>query len=276
MAIYGSNQASLGGRTGFIQEGKLFSYRSNILGPADGAPEHPAGFLIEQQGDTHLGVHFHGSAQFQVVVAGSGRLGPHVLRPVTVHYAGQRTPYGPIVPDAGGLWYLTLRPRNETGAYFMPGARALRDPAIPRREAFTEPRDVAGPDRPAAGGVAQAELATLLPPEDDGLAAWMLTLPADTVMNTPAGLAHGGRFHVVVGGTCAHGGRDLAWLDMIWTDATEAPLTVRAGARGAELLVLQFPTDACAHGMPEHASNYVNSGFTVFQAPGQRSATGLP
>ena len=47
--------------------------------------------------------HFHHVDQFQVIVAGGGRLGTHGVEPLAVHYAGAYTAYGPIVAGAQGV-----------------------------------------------------------------------------------------------------------------------------------------------------------------------------
>lgn len=231
-----------------VVDGAAFAHKRQLIVPEDGRRDAPNAFLIEQQPGKVLAVHFHGAAQFQVVVRGQGTLGPHALGPVTVHYAGQRTPYGPIttVGDAA-LWYLTLRPQMESGLYWMPEARALRDPAIARREVFGQSAVV--PDGGAVD-VTRVELETVIAPQADGLAAWMLRLPAGSVATAPSALPCCGRYHVVIGGSVRLDGRELDWLSVVWSDAGDAPLEVLAGAAGAALLVLQFPEGATAHAAP--------------------------
>ena len=55
----------------------------------------PTVFLVEQPAGMVLPAHFHRNNQFQLVVAGSGKIGPTRLEPVTIHYAGACTAYGP-------------------------------------------------------------------------------------------------------------------------------------------------------------------------------------
>ncbi len=87
---------------------------------ASGAPH---AFLIEQDPDTTILPHFHRQNQFQVIVGGGGSLGRHAVQPLLVHYAGAYTGYGPIVCGVQEVQYLTLRPRYDSGAQFMPEAR---------------------------------------------------------------------------------------------------------------------------------------------------------
>lgn len=242
----------------FVGDQHLSSKTQILVGPDDDRA-HPNGFLVEQQPRQRLDVHFHGYAQFQLVVAGEGSMGPHALQPVTVHYAGQRTPYGPILPGDAGLSYLTLRPHYEAGAFFMPASRDLRDPAIPRREEFGASATAAQPAGAGSIAVAVPACETLIAPGADGLAAWVLRLPAGARMRAPEAAPGDGRYHVVTGGSWLCEGKALDWLGMAWSDGDDAPLEIAAGPRGCELVVMQFPRGACAHPLP--------AGNAVFSLP---------
>jgi len=82
--------------------GHLLANKSVLIGDTQANDFAPNAFLVEQEAHQALPPHFHGYGQFQIVVAGGGMLGTHVLRPLMVHYAGQRTPYGPIRPGPTG------------------------------------------------------------------------------------------------------------------------------------------------------------------------------
>ena len=53
--------------------------------------------------------------QFQLFVDGQGTIGPEQIRPITVHYAGAYTGYGPIMSGPQGLKYFTIRSAFESG-----------------------------------------------------------------------------------------------------------------------------------------------------------------
>jgi hypothetical protein len=233
-----------------LTSGELLSHKSTLIGSKQADADLPNAFLIEQQPGMTLPVHFHGAGQFQVAVHGSGTIGKQPLLPVTVHYAGQRTAYGPITAGADGLWYMTLRPIMSPYAFFMPESRALRSSEIPVVHALSKHVATAGPH---VGGIAaDAEPAvTLLPPSPSGLAAWLVRLAPDSVLRAPVHPGGSGRFHVVVGGDVAHDQRQLGWLATIWSAPGDTDPPVRAGAGGAEMLVLQFPGDACKHPAPQ-------------------------
>lgn len=247
MTLLGTLRDAAQRRTSYLLDGELLSYKSILIGADQPDPGTPNAFLVEQAPHRDLPPHFHGYGQFQVVVAGDGRLGGHELRPLSVHYAGQRTTYGPIRPGAEGLSYLTLRPRTEGSAFFMPQSRHLRDPAIPRYEVFSAVQDFVG----AAGRVAvvETQVVPVLPPTPAGLAAWLMRIPRGQSAFAPPLPGGGGRYHLVVGGALALPGGAADWLATLWTEPDET-LELKAGDAGAEVLVMQFPGDACKHPLP--------------------------
>jgi hypothetical protein len=197
----------------------------------------PQAFLVEQDSGTVIEPHFHLENEFQVMVGGSGSLGRHFVEPVSVHYAGAHTGYGPITAGADGLAYFTFRARMDSGAQFLPGARDKMQ-RVPKRHLLGKPV------RPgeASGLAARRDLQVLevLEPQADGIASWMMRLPGG---GTAAAPSHpgGGRFLLVIGGVLELGGERLPRLAAAFVCADEPALPLRAGNEGLELLVLQFP-----------------------------------
>jgi len=207
-----------------------------IASPAEDAVA-PQAFLVEQDPGTVIEPHFHLENEFQVMVGGSGSLGRHVVEPVSVHYAGAHTGYGPITAGSDGLAYFTLRARMDSGAQFLPGARDKMQ-RVPKRHLLGKPV------RPGeASGLAarrELEVAAVLEPQADGIASWMVRLPGG---GTAAAPAHpgGGRFLLVIGGVLELNGERLPRLAAAFVSADEPAPPLRAGNEGLELLVLQFP-----------------------------------
>lgn len=85
----------------------------------------PTVFLIEQPPGSCLRTHFHAQNEFQLVVRGSGTLGPHALSPGLIHYATAYTGYGPLVAGPEGLSYFTIRAVYEAGAFLIPEHREM-------------------------------------------------------------------------------------------------------------------------------------------------------
>ena len=70
----------------------------------------PMAFLVEQDPGSTAQAHYHQQDQFQLVLRGKGTVGLHDAAPVTVHFTGAYTAYGPIKADPDdGIWYWTLQ-----------------------------------------------------------------------------------------------------------------------------------------------------------------------
>src|SRR5258708_35645044 len=80
-------------------------WRNGLIASPAEDPVAPQAFLVEQDPGTLIEPHFHLQDEFQVMVGGSGSLGRHAVQPVSVHYAGAHTGYGPITAGRGGVGY---------------------------------------------------------------------------------------------------------------------------------------------------------------------------
>jgi hypothetical protein len=111
-------------------------------------------FLVEQDAGAVVGAHYHQADQFQVIVAGSGRVGHHDVATGAVHFAGAWSAYGPLAAGREGLQYFTLRNGWDPGARYMEFAEnrsALRE--RPRRH-----REAVGAVATAADGLCVEQL----------------------------------------------------------------------------------------------------------------------
>jgi hypothetical protein len=200
-------------------------YRPATEPPPAPGTLYPMAFLVEQDPDTVVQAHFHQSDQFQVVVAGDGRLGAHEVRPFAVHFTGAWSAYGPIRAGSGGLSYLTLRNGWDPGARYMPGARA----ELPR-------------DRRHRAAVADATRpGEVIPPAPDGLAGWRWALGPGASASAPDPSGGGGQFWVVLAGALIHDAHAYPAGSCLFVRPDEPALRASAAGQGAELLVLQFP-----------------------------------
>ncbi len=207
------------------------TFRSDFL--SEDAPpgtRRGNGKLVEQDPLSTLDAHFHYVNQFQVVVSGSGRIGRHDVRPITVQYAGAYTSYGPLQAGPEGLGYLVLRDAILPGLARMPGEIAKLNRSFKRRY-FMAAAPEQGSD---AGAILHAQ-------EDDGLAAAIYRLPPGQSYQGREPASGGGQFHVVVAGTAVCDGTEYEPLCCMFSNAQEGPLTLQAGLAGAEIVFLQFP-----------------------------------
>jgi len=201
----------------------------------DAAALFPMAFLVEQDPGSTASAHYHQQDQFQLVVGGHGTMGLHEIRPVTVHFTGAHTAYGPIKADPDeGVWYFTLRNGFDPGARFMTMAAnraALRMVAGRRhREA------VAGPLPPAT-----APTETLIEREPDGVGAWRYTLSPGAGIAGPDPTGGRGQYWVVTSGSLIYGDEPLPTLSCIYVYPDDRPFQATAGAEGVEVIAMQFP-----------------------------------
>lgn len=220
------------------------AHRHTLIRGAETGRPSPHVFLIEQTPGSEVRAHFHHNAEFQVMVAGAGRLGRHPVAPLLVHYAGQQTGYGPIVAGDRGLSYVTLRPVTEFGAWFLPEAAKMVDRTIPKGQTTGQHQEPAGAALP---GQDHVSVDAILPPIVSGLAAWRVRVPPRAMTAPPSHPGGAGRFYLVTAGTLQYGDRTLEGLASVWIGKDDVDPPLHAGRDGLEVLVLQFPADAWAY-----------------------------
>lgn len=199
----------------------------------------PQGFLVKQPPGAITPAHFHEPNQFQVFVGGKGRIGAFPAKPLTVQYANGHTPYGPIVAGPEGVEYFTLRHRWDPGAKYLPASKDKLVKGNQRTRVKGELAASTDDDRAARKSVT---VETVFAPESDGLAGSLYRMgPGQTArMPDPAGT--GGIYFVVTAGSVVHNGVELPRLSTIFSTAEEPRVQLVAGATGADLLVLHFPS----------------------------------
>lgn len=183
---------------------------------------YPMAFLVEQDPGEVVGAHYHQADQFQVIVAGGGRLGSHDVAPISVHFAGAWSAYGPLRAGAEGLHYFTLRNGWDPGARYMefPDNRAgLR--ALPRRH-----RETVGET---------AALGT------DGYCARRFRIGSGECEVGPDPASGAGQFWLVLAGELLIDDAAVPAMSCIFVYPDEGTFVATAGASGAEVLAMQFP-----------------------------------
>lgn len=228
------------GRRAPLRHQDFDGYRTDFF-HGDGEGSSPQALYVELTPGWVLRTHFHLQHQFQVITAGSGRLGRRELAPFALHYASPESGYGPIVAGDDGLSYLALRAVTEQGGYFLPESRDRM-----RRDLRKQEISIGAPqlsDSAALKSRTAIEVSTMIAPAPNGLAAWLMRVPPNTTAEAPVHPG-GGRFYVVAGGAMIVSGDRKPRLSTIWTSEDEGPLPLAADAMGLEVLVLQFPAGA--------------------------------
>jgi len=201
---------------------------------------YPVGFLVEQDPGSTVRAHFHEADQFQVIVAGSGRMASHPVKGIAVHYTNAHSPYGPIVAGEEGVHYFTLRNSYDRTARYMPESRPdLRQ--LPRnfREATVPPMAPMAPEELAGTAPCCIEA---IPLQADGLGAWRYRLPAGGHINGPDPRKGTGQHWLILGGERIDAIQSvLRPFSLIFVSPYDGPFEARAGADGLEILCLQYP-----------------------------------
>ncbi len=209
----------------------------DYIDPRPGEVREPQAFLVEQEPGAIVQPHFHYVDQFQVVAAGDGFLGRHPVAPLSVHFAGASTGYGPIQPGDKGLSYFTFRASaDDTGAQYMPASRSRMRPGPRRNEMVTlrlsSPHDLAY--------LADSAVESALD-HPDGLAVFLLHIaPRDTLLAPDASLGQGASMLVASGAILSGERRYPAW-SCFFASNDEGRVTLQADENGAEVLVLRYP-----------------------------------
>ena len=196
-------------------------YTRDAETPARPDTIYPMAFLVEQDPGAIVGAHYHQADQFQVVVAGAGRLGHHDIAAPTVHFAGAWSPYGPLSAGPDGLQYFTLRNGWDPGARYMefPDNRAtLR--SVPRQH------------REATG--------TIMPAEH-GLCARHHVLAPKECVTGPKPSTGAGQFWLVLSGNLLCEDRQLPARSCVFVEPNEPAFTAVAGSMGLSVLTMQYP-----------------------------------
>lgn len=222
------------------------TFRTSYLTPqfpedGEGVFPLPQAFSVEQTPQSISLPHFHDEDQFQVIPQGSGTLGRHAVRALSIHYTNRQTAYGPIVAGDEGLTYFTLRQVATKGIWYLaePNSREKLDRSLPKRQVTVGP--VKTTEAETLRALREAQTDVLIDPHEDGLAAWLVRVPAGAVVAAPVHPAGTGRYFLVVGGSMRQQGQDLPVRSVTFVSHDEKNFSIAAGSEGAEVMVLQFP-----------------------------------
>ena len=192
----------------------------------------PMAFLVEQDPGGTASAHYLQADQFQVIVGGHGTMGTHEAQPVTVHFAGKHTAYGPIRADnETGVHYFTLRNSFDPGARFM---------TIPENR--TALRAVRGRQhREAVMGPLAFETGAIIGPEPDGMGVWRYRAAAGERLIGPDPAWGRGQYWVVVEGAMIREGQTIPPLSCVFVYPDDPPFNAFAGPEGVDVIAMQFP-----------------------------------
>lgn len=218
----------------------------NFYGLASEGKGGPQGFIVQMPGGNTGRPHFHTVDQFQVFFGGPGGVyQKQPIGPVMIHYSDGYTPYGPFSSGERLMEFFTLRAQPSTLTAYMPESR---EKLIRKaRRSITVPAPNVG--APLARSATVVE--TLIEPQADGVAAWVLRGGPGARMQAPSPRGSSGQYHLVAGGAVIQDGRFFGKKSLAWLGPDESPPEVVAGDDiGFDVLVMQFPNPPSAAGLP--------------------------
>ena len=202
--------------------------------------DEPQALLIEMNADEVILPHFHPVDQFQIFIAGSGKLGRKDAAAIMLQYTDHHVAYGPITAGAQGLSFFALRRLTDSGPVYMdkPGYREKLVPSPKRSHEI-------GPLPLSTELVLKARTQVALEPlfeenYDDGLAAYVLRIGGGMTTTAPAPHSGGGQHYLVLNGAMDIGGKSYGPWSTIFVDCAECAPLVSGGDKGAEVLIMQF------------------------------------
>ena len=243
MIIFGTRADGTARRRAVPAMGVVF-HKGEWMDSGDDPTLSPTVALIEQPAGFEFMPHFHRQNQFQVFVGGSGSIGRHALAPVTVHYAGAYTGYGPLVAGPEGIQYFTLRPVCEAG-FISLSQRREKMIAGPKRHAQSAAIAVASPAE--MQGWMQVREDFVVPLGEDGMGARLVHLPPHQAWSCGHPACSQGQFLFVLAGTVSAAGHTLGRWEQMYATSDEAMPAARSGDGGVQLLVLSVPGKAAPY-----------------------------
>jgi hypothetical protein len=205
----------------------------------------PQAVMTEMAANEHALAHFHGVTQFQIFPAGSGMMGKREIRSLMVQFKDHHTAYGPIVAGPQGLSFISLRVKiDESVPVYVgrPGAREKLKPSK-RRNIFSAPVPLS--TEPVLKFRKEAAWEPLFEERyDDGLHCHLARLGAGMSMPGPDPRAAGGYYLFVANGELDRSSEIFPLWSMVVVDREEPAFEIKAGPRGLEAVVMQFPIEA--------------------------------
>jgi hypothetical protein len=206
----------------------------------------PQATMSELQANEEVVPHFHGVSMFQLFIAGAGTLGARgqkVLEPLTVQFKDHHTAYGPIKAGPLGLSFVALRMYTGVSEPVYAGSPDYRERLKPSKRRNLTSSPVRFSIEPVLKARTEASWETLLEPTDDGMHAQVVRLGAGMSVQGPDPKLAAGYYVFVGNGSLVHAGEELPLWSVVVVENNEDGFEIRAGDKGVEALVLQYPRD---------------------------------
>ncbi|MBL24846.1 MAG: hypothetical protein CMM48_13215 [Rhodospirillaceae bacterium] len=189
--------------------------------------------------------HFHGVSMFQLFIAGSGTLGNRQipLRPLTIQYKDHHTAYGPVTAGEHGLSFVALRMYcGDSRPIYIHNRKEAKEKLRPSTRRNLTSDQIGFSIEPVLQVREEVSWETALEAED-GMSAKVVRLGPHMTEQAPDPKAAGGYYLFVGNGTMIHDGEELGHWSMAVVENSEEEFEIKAGDKGLEALVLQYPSE---------------------------------
>lgn len=115
----------------------------------------------------------------------------------------------------------------------------------PKRQLTSDP--VPPADEASLAALTDVQAHDLIPPQPDGIAARVLRLAPGASGTAVGAKGSAGQYCVVSAGSLIYGATELRLWESVFASGDEAPVPLLAGARGAEVVLLQLPVKAAPY-----------------------------
>lgn len=204
----------------------------------DDADVTPVAYMVEQCAHSTIPGHYHRTDQFQIFVQGDGAFGTKPIEGHSLHYAAAYTPYAPISAGRISVQYFVFRLRYDPGAQWMPECKDRLIRAHRPRRAEFGPIDVKSAQEVAA--LQGVQVVDVLVQDESGLGSWLYRIGPNRSARGPSPAGGRGQFWLVLDGTCELDGATAAARSLCFIARNDAPVLLRAGAAGVQVVGVQF------------------------------------
>ena len=226
----------------------LEHWGSSYFGPRYSTAEisrGPQSLMTQMCANETILPHFHPVAQFQIFPSGAGMLGKSEVRPLMLQYKDHHSAYGPLTAGPHGLTFISLRNRTGDSHPVYIGKPGYREKLKPSKR-----RNWVSPHIPlSTEAVLKSRKEVAWEPVydpakiTDEMNAHIVRLGGGMSTQLTDPKAGGGIYLFVANGELDMQNKLLPRWSMVYVEPEEDATEIRAGAKGLELLVMQFPKD---------------------------------
>ena len=209
------------------------------------AASGPQALMTEMSANETILPHFHGVAQFQIFPAGTGMMAKLEVQPLMLQYKDHHAAYGPLVAGPLGLTFIALRNKiGDSAPVYLskPGYREKLKPS--KRRNWLSPH-LALSTKAVLQHRRDISWEPIFAPETitDEMSAQVLRLGNGMSAMGPDPKIAGGYYVFVANGSLERDGESLPEWSMVYVEPGADALEIKAGSKGLEALIMQFPRD---------------------------------